>query len=136
MDGTVVGALIGVSGTIIGILATTICHLVVETKRNKAENKRATYILKIETYADAIRYISLCCYSAKKLSDDERMRINKLSDELYYKFHPIFTILVSEEIRNKFNELRNRANNGEIKNEDAYQEVIKLLNYNIYNEIK
>ncbi len=136
MSDSIVGAIIGVGGTIVGIIITFICQLISNKAKDKKENRRATYQLKIDTYADAIRYISLCCrQSAIKDNIEEYKKIVSMSDDLYNRFHPIFSIIAPKKVIEQFNLLRNSADNGSIKAPEAYKKVIEILDFNISNDI-
>ena len=136
MSDSIVGAIIGVGGTIVGIIITFICQLISNKTQDKKENRRATYQLKIDTYANAIRYISLCCQqSTNKNNIEEYKKIVSVSDDLYNRFHPIFSIIAPKKVIEQFNLLRNAADNGSIKAPEAYKKVIEILDFNISNDI-
>lgn len=135
MSETLLGALIGLGGIIVGALLAFLFQLILDNKNSKRNNRRNMYQLKIETYADAIRYIALCCtgYQHREY-DDYKEKINQ-QDSLYYKFHPIFSIIAPNDVIEKYNILRNDASNGTINHTDAYKKVIEILNFNINDEI-
>lgn len=94
------------------------------------------YQLKINTYADAVRYISLCCRQNDYKNNIEAY--NKIvyeSEELYNKFHPIFSIIAPKSVIEEYNTLRNEADSGSIKASDAYIKVTEILNFNISKDI-
>ena len=130
---TVVGAVIGVTGTLLGVGIS----FLIEIWRSRKEKERVTLELKINTYADAIRYISLYA----KLTMYQNMH-NQPSDgtvkdllaeegELFNRFHPIFTIIAPREKVNAFNDLRNEISSNRISQEEAYKSIVKFLDFNI-----
>ena len=144
MNNEIISALIGVGGIIIGSILTFLIQIITNKIYSKAENRRITYQLKIDTYADAIRYINLYC-KIKILesdNDDKRDNVDELKkllekeSELYNKFHPIFSIIASKDVIEKYNDLRNEIDKNNLKPEVAYQKVIDILDFNISNEIK
>ena len=135
MNETLQGALIGLIGTIVGAGISFLLQLYLDCKNNKRENRRITYQLKIETYADAIRYISLCCSIFRHEKDDNCELENDEEQKLYNKFHPVFTILAPRNVIIKYNDLRNSVLNGRIQREEAYKKVVEILDFNISNEI-
>ena len=136
MDEPVVVALIGVGGVVVGSVLSFLCQLCLNKTDRRKENRRAVYQLLVETYADAIRYIALCCRTS--IENKTQVEISEASiqeDELYRKFHPLFTILVSREKIEQYNELRNDAISGRVTPADAYLKVVKILDFNICDEI-
>lgn len=135
MSETLIGALIGIGGVIIGAVLSFVFQLIIDKNNNKKENRRTMYQLKIDTYADAIRYISLCCIEYQHKDSKDYKKLITKSDELYKKFHPILSIIATKDVIEKYNELRNKASDGIIKNDEAYKKVIEILNFNINDEI-
>lgn len=98
-----------------------------------------TLELKINTYAEAIRYISII----SKIAMYESMTDTSSSDyikelmleekRLYNHFHPIFTVIASKEKVDAFNILRNEISSKKIPQNKAYEMIVKLLDYNINN---
>ena len=111
---TIVGAIIGAVGALLGVGIS----FLIEIWRNKREKERVVLELKINTYADAIRYISLCSGIA-------------LYEDLYAHFHPVFTAIAPKEKVEAFNALRNDVSSKKISQEDAYLQVVALLDFNI-----
>lgn len=130
---TIVGAVIGVAGTLLGVGIS----FLIDIWRNKKEKERVTLELKINTYADAIRYISLCSRIAmyESMPDQSSINIKKelLAEEstLYIRFYPVFTVIAPKEKVEAFNILRNDISSKKISQEDAYKRVVKLLDFNI-----
>lgn len=135
MCGTIIGAIIGAVGALLGVGVS----FLVEIWRNKKEKERAVLELTINTYADAIRYIYLCSRIA--LSEDmPGTSSSKTTKELlvegcdlYTRFHPIFTIIAPKEKVDEFNVLRNDVLLKKISPEDAYTQIANLLDFNINN---
>lgn len=135
MSDTILGAIIGVGGTVVGILISFMCQLLISKYQDRKENRRATYQLKIDTYSDAIRYISLCCRQYANKDNDSYNELVFEADRLYSKFHPVFSIIAPKTVIEQFNSLRNAADNGSIKAPEAYKRVIEILDFNISNDI-
>ena len=136
MSDTILGALIGIGGVLVGGILTFVFQFILNKINWKKENRRSTYQLKIDTYADAIRYIALCCTGFQHKKEIEYFKdIVIKQDELYNKFHPIFSIIANKDTIEKYNELRNEASDGKINHADAYKKVVQLLNFNINDEI-
>lgn len=130
---TIVGAIIGAVGALLGVGIS----FLIEIWRNKKEKERVVLELKINTYADAIRYISLCSKIAlyEDMPDPSSSKIARelLNEErdLYTHFHPIFTIIAPKEKVEAFNALRNDVSSKKISQEDAYLQVVALLDFNV-----
>ena len=135
MNETLQGALIGICSIIVGAIISFLFQSILDKRNAKRENRRYMYQLKIETYADAIRYIALCCTGCQHRKDSTYQEIITQQDELYNKFHPIFSIIAPNNVVEKYNNLRNKASSGKIKHAAAYKSVIELLNFNINEEI-
>jgi len=136
MSDTILGALIGIGGVLVGGILAFVLQFILDKINCKKENRRSTYQLKIDTYADAIRYIALYCTGSQDGKETERFTdIVIQQDELYNKFHPIFSIIADKDTIEKYNELRAEASSGKIKHADAYKRVVQLLNFNINDEI-
>ena len=102
---TIVGAIIGAVGALLGVGIS----FLIEIWRNKREKERVVLELKINTYADAIRYISLCSGIAlyEDMPDPSSSKIARelLNEErdLYAHFHPVFTAIAPKEKVEAFN---------------------------------
>lgn len=133
MSDIIIGAIIGVVGTIIGVLISTFF----EIWKNKKEKERVTLELKINTYADAIRYISIISKIAlyegmpNKESCDYLKKLMLEENKLFDNFHPIFTVIAPKEKVEAFNKLRNDISLKKIPQNEAYKMVVKLLDFNI-----
>ena len=135
MSESLQGAMIGIGGVIFGAILAFLFQLLLDRLNSKRENRRNMYQLKIETYADAIRYIALCCTEYQQRNDLNYNQIREEQDNLYNKFHPIFSMIAPRDVIEKYNNLRNEASDGKIKHADAYQKVIDILNFNVNDEI-
>lgn len=130
---TIVGAIIGAVGALLGVGIS----FLIEIWRNKREKERVVLELKINTYADAIRYISLCSGIAlyEDMPDPSSSKIARelLNEErdLYAHFHPVFTAIAPKGKVEAFNALRNDVSSKKISQEDAYLQVVALLDFNI-----
>ena len=60
---------------------------------------------------------------ARELLNEER--------GLYAHFHPVFTVIAPKEKVEAFNALRNDVSSKKISQEDAYLQVVALLDFNI-----
>lgn len=135
MSDVIIGAVIGVAGTIIGVLIS----FFLEIWKSKKEKERVTLELKINTYAEAIRYISICSKMAiyenmPGTSSDGYIKDLMLEENrLYNHFHPIFTIIAPKDKVEAFNKLRNDISSKKIPQNEAYEMVVKLLDFNINN---
>ena len=129
------GSLIGAGGVVFGTIMSIIFQLLSERKNNQIQNRRITYQLKIDTYADAIRDIALNCTIYQHRNETDYKELSAKEDELYKKFHPIFSIIAPNDVIEEYNELRNNALDGKIKHADAYKRVVEILNFNISTEI-
>lgn len=130
MSDYVIGSIIGVCGVVFGALLSFASQVAVSTINHKKEKERALMQLKIDTYADATRYISLCrlSYTYEHTDQqDEYVKTVQIFDEMYKKFYPVFAIISDEKTIKNFNELRNLAMGGEITQEEAHQKVLRLL---------
>lgn len=139
MSDSILSAIIGGAGVIIGVFLTWLFSLISDCLNNERENKRTKLAIEIETYADAIRYIGI--YS--RIKQNEMVRslganneevLRKLQNEevvLYNKFHPIFSLIASEDTVKKYNDLRNEIDEGKIDQAGAYEKVIQILDFNI-----
>lgn len=133
MSDIIIGAIIGVAGTIIGVLISTF----LEIWKNKKEKECVTLELKINTYADAIRYISISSKIAlyenmpDKESNDYLKTLMLEENKLFDSFHPIFTVIAPKEKVEAFNKLRNDISSKKIPQSEAYEMVVKLLDFNI-----
>lgn len=136
MNDSIISALIAVGGVIVGGGVAFISQLIINKINNKRENRRITYQLKIDTYADAIRYIALCCKVHSHENASDYVAVSKSADALYDKFHPLFTIIAPEQVLIEYNSLRNDATAGRIEAKDAYLKVVSILDYNISGEIE
>ena len=130
---TIVGAVIGVAGTLLGVGIS----FLIEIWRSKKEKERVTLELKINTYADAIRDISLFAkitmYQNIHKQSSEVIVKELLVDEseLFNRFHPIFTVIAPRGKVNAFNDLRNEISSNGLPQEEAYKRIVKLLDFNI-----
>lgn len=131
MSETVQGALIGAGGALFGVILSLIIQFLMERWKNKREKERVTLELKINTYADAIRYISIYAKLAHCSNQEDRIILMQEESKLYNRFHPIFTIIAPKNIVEQFNELRNKVNREKLTQDVAYSEIVKLLNFNI-----
>ena len=130
MSETVQGALIGACGALFGVILSLIIQFLMERWKNKREKERVTLELKINTYADATRYISIYAKLAHCSNQGNKILMQE-ERELYNRFHPIFTIIAPKNIVEQFNELRNRIDREKLTQDVAYSEIVKLLNFNI-----
>ena len=98
----------------------------IEIWRAKKANEQATLELKIQTYADAIRYISICSRIAKKesvlsrTSNEESKALSVEEANLFNHFHPVFSIIAPKEKVYAYNDLRNKVLSGQFSQEESY----------------
>lgn len=134
MNETIVIACFTVGGTLLGVVLTLFVQYLMERWKLQKDKEREVLILKINTYADAIRYISIYTRLTHCSNKGERDRLLREEVRLYNQFHPIFTIIAPKDAIDKFNGLRNEIDKEKITQEDAYKKVVQILDFNINNE--
>lgn len=132
--GTIITTCFTVGGTLLGIIITLSIQYLMERWKIRKEREREILTLKINTYADAIRYISIYARLNHCSNLDERGKLLLEEERLYNQFHPIFTIIAPKDVINKFNDLRNEINKKKITQEVAYEKVVQILDFNINSE--
>ena len=132
--GAIIAACLTVGGTLLGIIITLVVQYIMEKRKMCNEKEREILTLKINTYADAIRYISICARLNHCSNSDERGKLLLEEERLYNQFHPIFTIIAPKDVINKFNDLRNEIDKNKITQEVAYVKVVQILDFNINSE--
>lgn len=128
--GAIIAACLTVGGTLLGVILTLVVQYLMEKWKMRTDKEREVLTLKINTYADAIRYISIYAKLAHCSNQGNKILMQE-ERELYNRFHPIFTIIASKNIVEQFNELRNRIDREKLTQDVAYSEIVKLLNFNI-----
>lgn len=133
-------AIISVGGVVVGSLLSLFFQYILEKWKNKKELNKVTLELRIVTYADALRYISVL-YRLKLAQKNNKQDDIKLAlqneQDLYNKFHPILTIICDKDKLVKYNDLRNEIENStELSQMQAYEKAIKILDFNINGKDK
>ena len=132
--GAIIAACLTVGGTFLGVVLTLVVQYLMEKWKIRKDKEREVLTLKINTYADAIRYISILARFNHCLDLDEQKKLLLEEDRLYNQFHPIFTIIAPKDVINKFNDLRNEIDEKKIAQEVAYERVVQILDFNINSE--
>lgn len=132
--GAIIAACLTVGGTLLGVILTLVVQYLMEKWKMRTDKEREVLTLKINTYADAIRYISICARLNYCSNLDEQKKLSREEDRLYNQFHPIFTIIAPKDVINKFNDLRNEIDKKKITQEVAYEKVVQILDFNINSE--
>lgn len=130
----IITASFAAGGTLLGVILTLVVQYLMEKWKMRADKEREVLTLKINTYADAIRYISICALHNHCSILDEQKKLSLEEDRLYNQFHPIFTIIAQKDVINKFNDLRNEIDKKKITQEVAYERVVQILDFNINSE--
>ena len=132
--GAIIAACLTVGGTFLGVVLTLVVQYLMEKWKIRKDKEREVLTLKINTYADAIRYISVCARINHCSNSDEQKNSSLAHDRLYHPLHPIFTIIAPKDVIDKFNGLRNEIDKKKITQEVAYEKVVQILDFNINNE--
>ena len=140
MSAEILCAIIGVGGVIVGSILSLFFQYLLEKWKNKKELNRVTLELRIETYADALRYIGVL-YRLKHIQKTGKQNDIEIAlkneQDLYNKFHPILTIICDRDKLVKYNDLRNEIENStDLSQTQAYEKAIKILDFNINGKDK
>lgn len=127
--------LIAVCSGLAGVVVAGIMNIIVSVIQNKNENIRAIIDLRVDVYADAIRYIDILA-KIKSLEKqdgdlDECKRAMQEEHELLNRFYPLLSIIVNNKKIEEYNNLIKEVDTGKISRDKALFKAVKVLNFRI-----
>ena len=121
--------LMSFAGVLIGALISAGGQLIVGRLNAKSTIKQATVLRKMDAYKNAIQYVMELCYivSLRKINTAKAAEKDEANDGFFRSFYCELAMFVDEQAEEKYNQIRQKADNGEIKSKEAYEQLRKLF---------